>query len=255
MLRTLVLSFGITGLVLFCVYAGLNFAVAQVMQSSNYQLQSDSINFGGGRSTSTSYNLESTAGEIATGESSSASFDLYAGYQQMQTVYIALSAVSDFALSPAIAGISGGESSGSTTVTVITDDPAGYQLTIAAENSPSMQSDTASINDYAPVGNPSFAFSYSSTEAVFAYSPEGSDVSSRFLDNGTDTCGGGGSNETNDRCWDGLSTTPTTIAQATDANHPSGTPTTIEFKVGVGGSVGLAPGTYAATTTLTALPL
>ena len=63
-------------------------AQAQVMQSTNYQIQSDSINFGGGFSSSTNYALESTAGELATGESSSTNYSLKAGYQQMVNNFI-----------------------------------------------------------------------------------------------------------------------------------------------------------------------
>ena len=54
----------------------LNVSLAQVRSSASYQLQSDSLNVGGGLSTSTSYISESTVGEVATGESSSASYML-----------------------------------------------------------------------------------------------------------------------------------------------------------------------------------
>ena len=77
----------------------LSLSEAQVRTSSNYQLQSDSINVGGGLSDSASYSLQSTAGEVATGESNSASFSLRAGYQQMQEVYISLSSIADVVMS------------------------------------------------------------------------------------------------------------------------------------------------------------
>ena len=47
------------------VIFSLSIGFAQVMQSTSYRIQSDSINFGGGFSSSTNYNLESTGGEIA----------------------------------------------------------------------------------------------------------------------------------------------------------------------------------------------
>ena len=244
----------ITVLVSFVCYSVGNFAVAQVRQSTNYRIQSDSINIGGVYSSSTSYQLEDTTGEIATGESASASFSLKAGYQQMQESYLALTASADVVLSPSIGGLTGGTSNGSTSVTATTDNAAGYQLTISAENNPAMQKGVDSIEDYAPAGDPDFIFATSSTNAYFGYSPEGSDIVSRFKDNGSDTCNTG-SSDTALACWDGLSTSDVVISQSASSNHPSGTETSVRFRVDVGGSVGLVPGDYIATTTLTLIAL
>lgn len=229
--------------------------LAQVMQSTNYQIQADSVNLGGGFSTSTAYTLESTVGEIATGDSSSVTYGIRAGYQQMVSSYIALSGGANISLLPSLPGITGGTSNGSTTVTVITDSTAGYQLTVEAENNPAMQSSASTIPDYVPVGgDPDFSFDVDAGEAYLGYSPEGVDVVSRFLDNGSNTCGIG-SAETTLACWDGLATTPEVIASGSNPNHPLGATTTIRFRVGIGGSVGQAPGIYIATTTVTALAL
>lgn len=237
------------------VLVSLGVAGAQVMQSSSYRIQSDSINFGGGLSTSTNYSLESTAGEVATGESSSATYALKAGYQQMQEVYIALSGFGAVSLSPSIPGISGGFSNGSTTVTVTTDSVSGYELQISASQSPAMQKGGDSIADYVPGGAvPDFTFTTDATDSHFGYSPQGVDISTRYKDDGVNTCGTGG-NDTALTCWDGLSTTTRTVAQRTTANHPNGSTTTLNFRVGVGGSVFQPSGTYLATTTITALPL
>jgi hypothetical protein len=117
-----------------------------------------------------------------------------------------------------------------------------------------MQSSAHSISDYVPSGaNPDFAFTTSATQSHFAFSPQGSNVASRYKDNGV-ACGVG-SSDTALACWDGLSTTPRVIAESTAGNHPNGTATQILFKVGIGGSVGQVEGTYTATTTLTLLPL
>lgn len=230
------------------------FAWAQVMQSPNYQIQSDSLNVGGGLSTSSSYSIESTAGEIATGPSDSSSYSLRAGYQQMQEVFISIAGASNVVMSPSIPGLSGGTSNGSTTVTVTTDSPSGYQLTIAASNDPAMQKGADTIADYAPGGDPSFAFTTASGDAHFGYTPEGAHVVQRFLDNGSDTCNTG-STDTSLACWDGLTTSEVAVAQDTNPNHPDGATTTVNFRVGIGSSAAQAPGTYTATTTLTALPL
>lgn len=242
------LTFGTFGL------NSLHHALAQVRQSSNYQIESDSINIGGGRSSSTNYIQESTVGEQATGPSDSASYSLRAGYQQMHEVYLALTAAADVTMSPALGGVSGGTSTGATNVTVTTDNRAGYQLTIEAASSPALDSGSSTIADYVPGGDPDFSFTTLANDAHFGYSPEGVDVVDRFKDNGADTCNVG-SFETEDACWDGLSTTAETIVSGTGANHPDGATTTIKFRVGIGGSANQEPGTYVATTTLTLLPL
>lgn len=236
------------------ILATIGLAGAQVRSSPSYQLQSDSINFGGGLSTSTSYSLESTAGEIATGPSGSDNYSLKAGYQQMQEVFLSLSAADDVILSPSLGGIVGGVSNGSTSVVVLTDSPSGYSLTIEAENSPAMQSGVESIADYAPVASPDpdFTFVTNSDEAHFGFSPSGEDIVSRFLDD--EVACGSGTNDTPLACWEGLSTTPQMIAEG-GANQPAGATTSIDFRVGIGGDAGVTAGIYIATTTLTAIPL
>ncbi len=54
------------------------------MQSDNYKIEKDSINFGGtDDGQSASYNLKDTMGEVGTGLSESASYIMKAGYRQM----------------------------------------------------------------------------------------------------------------------------------------------------------------------------
>ncbi len=245
-------TFWVTVLVFPFVFLSMSVGLAQVMGSSNYQIQSDSINVGGGYSTSSNYQLESTVGEVATGNSTSTSFNLLAGYQQMQSAYLSLTGASAVTLSPSIPGVSGGVANGSTTVLVVTDNLAGYSLTIVAENTPALQSGANSISDYIPSGAvPDFAFSTGVADAHLGFSPEGVDVVSRYRDNGT-ACGVS-TLETADSCWDGLATSPITIASAASPNHPNGATTTVKFRVGVGGSVAQPEGLYVATTTITAL--
>ncbi len=250
MLVTTISSFILTPLLLLSV----TLVGAQVMQSGNYRIQSDSVNFGGGFSSSTNYLLESTAGEVATGESSSPTYEMHARYQQMQEVYISLSGFSAVALSPSIPGISGGFSNGSTTVLVVTDSPSGYELLVSGSQSPAMQKGGDTIADYVPsTSDPDFSFTTDPTDAHLGYTPEGTDITLYFKDNGASCNQSGG--DTALACWQGLSTTPRTVASRTSANHPNGSTTTLNFRVGVGGSVVQPPGTYTATTTITALPL
>lgn len=252
-LRSFVTSFYqsviLTGLILL----SLNIASGELRSSASYQLQSDSINFGGGLSTSTNYSLESTAGEVATGYADSATYSLRAGYQQMQEVFLSITAASDVTMTPSLGGLTGGESNGNSFVIVTTDSPAGYDLTIEAENSPAMLGEFDDISDYVPDTAPAdFVFSTASNEAHFGFSPEGVDVVSDYLDNGSQC--GVGSTDTALRCWDGLSSTAFLVASG-GANHPNGATTTIHFKVGIGSAAPVISGTYIATTTLTAIPL
>lgn len=236
------------------LFIGLLSVDAQVMESTSYRIQSDSINFGGGFSTSTNYQLESTAGEVGTGELGSTNFKLKAGYQQMQESFISISGATPVTLSPTIVGIVGGTSNGSTTVTIITDNAAGYALTIHSEGNPAMQKGADSIANYTPSGGaPDYSFSVGVAESEFGYSPSGADIISRFMDNGV-ACNTGTS-DTLLACWDALLSSDVTIAQSSGSNHPFGATTTVYFRVGVGNSINQPPGTYTATTTLTALTL
>jgi hypothetical protein len=226
---------------------------AQVRQSTNYKIESDSINFGGGLSSSTNYRLESTAGELGTGNSSSTNYNLHAGYQQMVNSFISMSAPSSVIMTPSIGGVTGGTSNGSTSVTVTTDSPAGYSLSINASQSPAMKSGSNSILDYVPSGAPDYTFTTSAADSHLGYSPSGVNTVARFKDNGS-ACNTGAL-ETALACWDGLSTTPVIVAQSASANTPSGATTTVYFRVGIGSTVSQAVGIYTATTTLTAISL
>lgn len=243
-------------MLLFGVFAMAHSAFAQVMQSGSYQIEFDSLNVAGERSNSASYIIEDTTGEIGTGGSDSASYQLRAGYQQMNETFLSLSAAADVTLLPAIGGFTGGTSTGSTTVTVITDNLAGYQMTIQASSSPAMNhtSTSTSIADYTPVGDPDYYFSVTAGEESFGYSPEGVDIVQRFQNNGSNVCNAG-SSDANDACWDGLSDSPVTIAQRGTSNHPAGSDTTIEFQVGIGANAGTVAGSYLATTTITVVNL
>jgi len=227
---------------------------AETRSSTNYQLQSDSINVGGGLTDSASFTLESTTGEVATGLSDSSSYSLRAGYQQMQSVFISLSGGADVVMSPALPGITGGEANGSSTFTVVTDSPAGYNLTIEGANNPAMQRfDGESIANYTPTSTADFIFSVPAAGAEFGFTPEGVDVASAFLDNGT-SCGIGTS-DTALSCWAPILVSATEIARGSTSNHPSGATTSIHYRVGVSNGAVVPEGVYTATTTVTALPL
>jgi hypothetical protein len=232
------------------------YVFAYVMSSPNYRIQSDSLNIGGMRETSTSYRMEDTIGEIATGVLTSTSYKLKAGYQQMQETYLAISSPSDVTMSPAISGVTGGTGNGSAVWAVTTDNPAGYSLAIKAGASPALQSGAYSFADYTPTvaGTPDFNWEVASTDAEFGFTPEGSDIVQKFKDNSLDTCNIG-TTDTTDACWYNFSTSNEIIAQSSSPNHPSGTSTTVKFRA-ESGSEHLQPaGTYQANIIVTALAL
>lgn len=245
----------LVGCVLFSLFLAtlIGSASAQPMSSGTYKIQSDSINFGGTRSTSTTYRIEDTAGEIATGDSQSASYKMHAGYQQMGEVYLSVVPPTSLVM-PTLGGLTGGQVSSSTSFTVTTDDMAGYYATLQASSSPAMVSGVESIPDYSPAGaSPDFTWSVSSSGAAFGYTVSGSDIASSFKDNGL-VCGIG-SGDTVDTCWRGLAASSVTINNRTSANHPTGTVTTIKFRTELGSSHLQPSGTYTATSTLTVIPM
>lgn len=227
--------------------------VAQVMQSTAYKIQSDSINAGGGTASSTSYSLEDTAGEVSSGESNSSSYGLHAGYWQMQETYLAISPPSDLSLG-SLSGITGVGSEGTADWTVTTDSVAGYEMTIQTTTSPALASPLDSFADYVPEGaDPDYNFSISPSASAFGFSPEGPDVAVRFKDNGV-ACNAG-TLETTAKCWDGLSTTPQTIVSRTSGNHPNGSTTTVRFRAENGTNHLQTSGNYSANITVTVTAL
>lgn len=232
----------------------LNFAFSQVMQSTTYKIQSDSINFAGGNSSSGSYTLEDTLGEIATGPSSGTIYRVGAGYQQMnEPTYITLTALNDLQLNN-LGGISGGVATGTHSWLVTTNNATGYTLTVKASTSPALKSGIASFADYTPAGpDPDLDFTITPTTSAFGFSPEGIDVIQRFKDNGT-LCNAGSLNTT-DKCWDGFATTTKTVSIRNSANLPSGSTTTLKYRAQTGASKIQEAGDYSALITVTALTL
>ncbi|KND48403.1 MAG: hypothetical protein AB200_01590, partial [Parcubacteria bacterium C7867-005] len=85
-----------------CVLLLPNISLAQeVMTSTVYKIQSDSLNIAGGLSTSANFGVEDTLGEVATGRSSSTNFSLGdAGYQSSEAYFAPPSAPSSISLTP-----------------------------------------------------------------------------------------------------------------------------------------------------------
>lgn len=231
------------------------FAFAQVASSTNYRIQTDSINVGGGLSTSTSYRVEDTLGEGGTGTSSSAIYNIKAGYQLMQESYIAISIPGNVTITPEIPTTGGGTANGSAAWTVTTDNLGGYSMNISASSSPALQSGSNNFANYTPAGlDPDFTFSVGASVAEFGFSPEGDGLVQKYKDDGASTCNTG-SSDTASACWMPITTSAETVVRRTSPNNPSGTATTIRFRAASGATNTQPTGTYSATMTLTVVPL
>lgn len=224
-----------------------------VMQSANYEIDFDSVNVGGGYSTSSSYQIQDTTGEVATGNATSTNYEMRAGYQQMNSAYIAINGQSlvDLGDSP---GIVVSNVASSTVVNVTTDSYGGYQLTVRASSSPALTSGAYYFSDYTPAGVvPDYAFAVDANSSEFGFAVSGTDVVQRYKNNGS-ACNAG-SSSTASTCWDGLSTTPTTVAERHSSNHPLGTDTTFYYQAGIGSNKFQEAGEYSASITITATAL
>ncbi len=241
-------------LVVFFSLIPLSVILAEAMQSSTYRIISDTINVGGlNNSTSSSYILGDTLGEVGTGDSNSANYYLRAGFWQMQESYISITSPADLALTN-IGGIDGEETEGTLSWTVITDNIAGYTMSIKTTTNPALQSAEDSFADYVPSGaDPDYTFSILSSASEFGFSPEGSDTNTRFKDNGA-ACNIG-SGEVSAKCWDGLSTSDKTIAGKTSSNHPAGSANTVRFRAESGSAHIQTAGDYTASIVVTAVTL
>ncbi len=236
-----------------------------VATSSNYKIWVEDVNAGGSdNQTSTSYKMSETIGGFAPGESDSSNYKMKAGYRQMTAQFsLSISSPSNVDMG-SIPGITGGSATGETSWTVITDNPAGYSLSVKSSTSAALQGQAQgdSFTDYteANSGTPDYDWSVDDSTAEFGFTPEGSHIVSKFKDNGSDACNTGSSN-TADKCWYHFSDSNETIGSSYSANHVSGTATTLKFKAELYNADGvpnndagiLIEDTYQATITITAL--
>lgn len=243
----------ISTFLVFSFFIFSNSTLADSMQSGAYKIQSDSLNFGGADSASGTYKLSDTLGEVGTGDTNSANYYMHAGYWQMQESSISISAPSDLAMS-SMAGLNGGSSEGTVSWLVTTDNGAGYTMSVSSSTTPALKSAQDSFADYSPAGaDPDYNFTNLATNSSFGFSPEGTEVISRFKDNGV-SCNIGALESTG-KCWDGLSTTPKAVLGSTTSNMPSGATATIKFRAESGSSHIQTSGAYTATITVTATTL
>lgn len=249
---------------IFCSPLEIIFSIgeAAVMESESYKLQFDSVNIGGERQTSESYIMEDTIGEIGTGEMESANYYLKAGYQQMNETYLSLSDAANVTMS----GITrtNATSTGGTTWSVITDNPAGYKLEVAASATSSTPCDYYlcdmeagnSFTDYFEAsGTTPEVWNTSGSRYEFGLSAYGDDVSDSVWGSG-DNCGSGtdlpqdlyyrGFNDVSDSGPDNVQ-----IATRSSRTETAGVVTNFCLGAVQTGGAYAPTGTYTATTTAT----
>lgn len=227
-----------------------------VASSSGYRIVTDTISVGGLLSTSTSYSMESSISPIGSGTGTSTSFSLQSGFLSMAESYLAVSTPANVSMSPEINSTGGGTGNGSTSWTITTDSSGGYSLSIRSSTAPALKSATDSFPNYQPVvnGTPDYNFRTGAGADFFGFTPEGSDITSLYKDDGISSCNTG-SSDTTDKCWDSILTSDKTFANGTSSNHPTGTATTVKFRAYVGSSITKTAGSYTATIIVTALAL
>ncbi len=241
-------------IVFFSLLAGACSVLAYEMGSSSYRIQSSSLNVGGTSQSSTNYRMEETIGEIASDESASASYKLKAGYQQMQEVYISISASANVSMTPELQAITGGTSNGTATINVKTDSLAGYNLKLNVSTTPALKSGSAEFPDYTEASPPApdYDWSIGTANSEFGFTPWGQDTVQKYRYVGTDCNQSGGTADGN-QCWDGLEgSTEIQIAQSSSSNHPSGTDTYVKYQGEIKSNGFQTPGNYTATVTATA---
>ncbi len=247
-LRTKTAYFAIAGTIGGLLFGVSSFATAQVMTSTDFKIQSDSINVGGVPGTSTDYKLNDTIGEIATGESVSADFKLKAGYQQMQGGSITISAPADITLTAL--SLTQNSAVGSTTWSVTTDNSAGYTISVNASVAPALADAGTgeAFTDYTEVTAGVKETWSVSSGYEFGFSGFGTDTTGY----GSDTnCAATENVPSSTLLWEGFSGT-TKIQIASSSSAVTGANTTI--CVATEQDVSLAPsGSYSATITATAV--
>lgn len=197
---------------------------AYMMGSSNYRIQSDSINIGGkDNQTSDSYKMRDSIGEVASGDSASSTYKLKAGYQPMQEVYISLASPGNINMNAI--NLTQNTSIGTGNAwNVKTDNAAGYILTTNTDQENALSSGGNQFTDYTETtaGVPE-TWSVSSAYE-FGFSSYGNDVNTATWGNDT-SCGSGSTPSTNLKYRGFDNVTAITIASSSGRTSGSGTDT------------------------------
>jgi len=138
---------------------------------------------------------------------------------------------------------------------VITDSPAGYELSVRARTSPTLQHVTAdgSFADHDAGTEPDYHVSVPASGSAFGFTPEGENVAGEYLDNGK-SCGVG-KRKVSRTCWRGFTTSSEVIAHADDSNQPTGATTTLRMRAETGADAVQTAGQYSGTIVITGVAI
>jgi hypothetical protein len=169
---------------------------------------------------------------------------------------ISISKSGDVSMSPNISGMTGGTATGSTTLTVITNNATGFSLALKASTSPALQSGSYSFADYTEStgGTPDYSWGIASTDSEFGYTVEPATLADNiqaFKDNGT-ACGGTGTAQAADKCWANFTTSDSTVINRGNTTSQAGEAEVIKFEAQSGSGHFQNQATYTATITATA---
>ena len=220
------------------------------MSSTNFKILQDSLNDASQISSSTNFRANDTLGEQGNGSMVSANYRAFGGFLYFNESYISISLPSNVSMTPAILSGASAVASGTTAVTIITDNPAGYKHEINASTTPALKSGSNSIADYAEaITGTAEAWSFLSG-IRFGFSATGDDVVANFKNSGS-ACGSGAANGL---CFLGLrGTTKILVSRIYTRTPVAGTATTIQYKAENKGAT-LTNADYTGMITLTATP-
>ena len=219
------------------------------MSSASYRIDFDSVNSGGLLATSTSYQMQDTAGDTATGLGTSTSYRLNAGYEQNSPTTISISAPTNITMDALT--ITQNSAVATTTWTVITNDAAGYTLSVNASQAPAMKN-LATGATFADQGATTTVWSVSNAYA-FGFSATGANTTG--FGTGSQCAPTTANVPSTTLWWRGFSgATTIQVASSSAATAQAGTATTVCL-ADAQNTVFAPSGTYVATTTATAVAL
>ena len=230
------------GLFLFTVLLLLvSPAIHAQQKSDNYNSPRDVVSSGGGEeSESANYKLSDTFGEPGIGASQSANYGLQAGYRQTLNTFISLSCVFPVDIG-IIDGV--GQSTGSGTCTVITDNDGGYSLSWSVTTGSGGTSTGYMINPEEEVIAP-LTVAVPGTPETWSVASSDSRWGGRLSSVSTDTDSMWGTDASSEK-WLNVGTgSTTTVVERGTRTDVAGSEEILEYRAEIGSAKVQAPGTY-----------